>query len=479
MSTALGLDLGTTSISALAVAQSGRAVAHSQCSNSAGVDDLPAGHAEQDPLQLRNLALQTLRQLAEQLPQPPHCLGITGQMHGVLLLDERRCPLTHLITWQDQRATAPVPGGGGATYLEMLLSQCDEAALDRTGCRLSPGYLAATLFVLSANEAVPHATRHASCLADWLAAELTNGPIVTDRSNAAASGIYDLASDGWSESLAEAAGVKRRWLAEVCESGTVIGRLTAEMAAATRLPAGLPVVLAIGDNQAAVLGSVPAAEAAIQINIGTGAQINWPIEPFQRVAGMDTRCLPIGRWMLVGAGVSGGDAYAWVQHTARHWLAAFGVELTSEEIYSQMNALAEVCAEDCHGLKCAPLFRGTRAEPLVRGRFEGVSWDNFTLGHVSLAVLQGIAESMYGFVERAGDARPEEVRRIVASGNAVRKNPLLVETVSRRFARPVFLTRHLEEAAYGAALLAGSATQMWPNLAAAGEGIQLVLASPV
>src|SRR4029077_16265817 len=124
--------------------------------------------------------------------------------------------------------------------------------------------------------------------------------------------------------------------------------------------AGLPVCNAIGDNQAAVLGSVPAGAPAIQINVGTGGQINWPVNEFTRLEGMETRYLPIGRLMLVGPGLSGGDAYAWVNRTAAKWLEAFGVAHSDAEIYARMNALAGALPETDDGLSCEPLFRGTR-----------------------------------------------------------------------------------------------------------------------
>src|SRR5262249_55990049 len=143
----------------------------------------------------------------------------------------------------------------------------------------------------------------AACIADWVAAELTDGPLVTDPGDAASWGIYDLENRQWSENLLAALNVPRHLLPEVRESGAVLGGLSRAMAAATNLPEGLPVCNAIGDNQAAVLGSVPAGSPAIQINVGTGGQINWPVDRFTRLEGMETRYLPVGRLMLVGPGL--------------------------------------------------------------------------------------------------------------------------------------------------------------------------------
>jgi sugar (pentulose or hexulose) kinase len=471
MPVALSLDLGTTSIAAVAVDHLGKLVARATVANSSSVNGLPAGHAEQDPVQLRALAFQCLRELAAQLPTPPVCLGITGQMHGGLLVDARRKPLTNLVTWQDRRANSSV--SDGKSFLESLLSRCDESALLRTGCRISPGYLAATLSGWIEQQCLPSDSRWALCVADWISAELREADPITDRSNAASTGVYDLERDEWSTALIAAARFPAALLPAVRESGAALGGLSPAAAAATGLPAGLPVCNSVGDNQAAVLGSVPVGEPAIQINIGTGGQINWPIERFLRVDGMDTRYLPFGRYMLVGAGLAGGDAYAWVNRTAADWFRAFGQEISSEEIYRRMNVLAAQVPADCDGLRCEPTFRGTRRQPLLRGTFSGITNENFTLGHISRAVLQGIADGMHWFYEHAGTHRPESLDRIVGSGNGLRTNPLLVDAIRRSFGREVWLPTHHEEAAYGAALLAGSTTGLWPDLQSAGKHIRV------
>ncbi|MGE5192723.1 MAG: sedoheptulokinase, partial [Deltaproteobacteria bacterium] len=382
MSLALALDLGTTSIAAAAVAADGRLVSHVQLPNDAAVAGLPPGHAEQDPLRIREIACEVLRRLAATLNQPPACLGITGQMHGGLVVDSRRRPLTSLMTWQDRRANLADPQGKG-TYLEALLAHCPPAALWSAGCRPAAGFLAVTLFVLARQgRTFTDSGCRAACVADWIAAELTDGPIVTDPGDAASWGVYDLEHRAWSDPLVTACGLSPDLLPEVKESGSVLGGLSPARAEATGLPEGLPVCNAIGDNQAAVLGSVPAGSPAIQINVGTGGQINWPVERFARLEGMETRYLPLGRMMLVGPGLSGGDAYAWVNRTAAKWLAAFGVERSTDEIYARMNELAGVLSDTDDGLECEPLFRGTRWKPAARGEFHGVTFDNFSLGHV-------------------------------------------------------------------------------------------------
>ena len=89
-------------------------------------------------------------------------------------------------------------------------------------------------------------------------------------------------------------------------------------------------------------------------------------------------------------------------------------------------------------------------------------------------MLNGIAEGFAWFFENAGHARPADCVRIVGSGNGMRQNPLLVESIERRFGLPVVLAAHDQEAAFGTALLAGSQCGVWPDLATAGNAIKLL-----
>lgn len=472
MPVSLGLDLGTTSISALAVNDNGTVVARSSCNHDAAIRGLPAGHAEQDPQVFVEAAIKVLRDVSGQLAQRPECLGLTGQMHGVLLLDESLSPVTNLITWQDLRSSESAAAGAG-TWLEDFRSRCDEHMVSSTGCRLSPGYMGVTLYVETQRNNVPKTATCASFVADWVTATLTAGEtIVTDRSNAAASGVFDLEHDCWSPALLAAGNLNPDWFPEVRESGTVVGSLSRDTAESTGLPHGLPLCTAIGDNQAAFLGSVPSGEPAIQINVGTGGQINWCVDSFHRVDGMDTRYLPHDRFMLVGAGLAGGDAYAWVNRTIGRWLRELGFELAPDDLYSRLTQLATT-ADSRGELRCEPLFRGTRQRPAVRGSFAGVTEDNFTLGNIARSVLVGVAEAMRWFFDNAGNARPKEFTRIIGSGNGLRRNPLLSRALEDVFSSEVWLPRHVEEAAFGAALLAGTSVGLWPNLEEAGNQIEL------
>lgn len=472
MPIALGLDFGTTSVSAVAVDADGRLVARSTRSHTADVPGLPAGYAEQAPEKLWSAACGALAAFTSRLPEPPACLGLTGQMHGLLLVDAGNRPVSNLVTWQDRRSLERA--GDGHSWLEQFRVRCDPAAVERTGCTPSPGYLAVTLFTLEQRGMLPPEAKSALIFADWVAATLTGTPPVTDRTNAASTGVFDLQHDAWSE-LIEVTGLPRNLFPDVVDSGTIVGGLTTEYAEILGLPNGLPVASAIGDHQAAVLGSLPVGEDAVQVNIGTGGQVSLPMDSFRRTPTSDTRYLPDGRYLLVGAGLAGGDAYAWVRRTLSGWLDAVQTDRSDEELFRLVNRLAANVPAGCDGLRCEPFFRGTRREPDRRGSFTGVSADNFTPGHVARSVLEGIAETLAGFAREQSQRLAETPRfdRVIATGNAVRRNPLLGLCLARAFGRDVSTPEQDEEAAYGAAILAGVRTGLWPDLASASRRFRL------
>jgi sedoheptulokinase len=143
-----------------------------------------------------------------------------------------------------------------------------------------------------------------------------------------------------------------------------------------------------------------------------------------------------------------------VKRTAAAWLEAFGASLPEEELYRRMEQAIAASPADAGGLVCEPFFRGTRRQPEARGAFRNVTPENFTPGNVARAVLRGIAEGMHSFLELGGEHAPREARRIVATGNGIRRNRLLVEMLEERFGLAVEVPGHEEEAAYGAARLA-------------------------
>lgn len=471
-STVIGLDIGTTSVSAIAIRDDGRPQESVTKQHYAGVSGLPNGRAEQDPSKLLNSAVSALQQISSACREADiAAIGVTGQMHSTVLLDQQRRTLCNVITWQDRRSLEPCENG--VSPLDELLRAVPSELMDGTGCRLSPGYMGTTLFALQRLKELPQNIHSVSFVADWVASELSGQSPVTDRSHAASSGLFDLQNDGWQPDLLTAASVIPDWLPDVRDSGERIGELTPTMADVTGIRAGTPICNAIGDNQASVISSLPSGDDALLINIGTGGQIVWRLPRFERINGMDTRYLPAasrnqeGLFMLVGAGLCGGDAVAWINRTVRQWLSEFGCEVSEADVWKYLNERLTAEALETESITCEPFFGGTRVDPQRRGVFAGVGLHNFTPANIAAGILRGIAESMHAVYVGAEGRRPEPLRTISMAGNGARRNPFLVDAVSRCFGVPVTVSPCQEEAATGAAMLAGVHAGLWPDVDAA------------
>jgi sugar (pentulose or hexulose) kinase len=446
-SVALGLDVGTTTIGAVALdLDTGRLVGRASVPNTAQSTPAP-GREELDLEAAVDLARAALEAARAEVDGPVRVLAVTGQMHGVAFLqlqpDNDRRAVRPAITWRDRRVEEPHPNGG--TYLDELRRRAGPDAFAATGCEPAAGFLGPSLFWLAERGELPRC--QVSSIPDAVAALLGGTAPVTDPTNAAGSGIFDVAAGAWDVGLARRLGLPPEVLPPVRETGTVVGSMPADGGTA-RLCVGL------GDHQASVLGSVREPARTVHVNIGTGGQVSVLVATFERVAGIETRPFPGGRFLLAGAGLVGGRSLAWlVDHFAAVGADLFAARADADALYAALLRLAAAVPPGADGLRCRPLFAGTRADPSLRGGFSGIGQANFSPGHITRALLEGLAEVLYELYQQIAAVAGER-EQLVGSGNGVRRAPLLASILSQRFGRPLRTTPWPEEAAVGAALAA-------------------------
>jgi sugar (pentulose or hexulose) kinase len=475
----IGLDLGTTTITAVAVnTGTGEVAACATAANRAEVTpqaDRARGRSEWDPAGIALAARKCLSHLVEQLGpsrQEIAGLGITGQQHGVLLVDRELRPLSNLINWQDRRGEEPYPGAGH-TWVQEARRRLGEAAPRRTGCRLATGYMALTLFWLAENGKLPEGSR-ACFLMDYMTALLTGTSPVTDPTCAASAGVLDVAKGDWAFDLIDALGLPRDVFPPVRPSGTYAGLLTHAIVEKLGKPQGVPVYGGIGDNQASFLGSVADRADSVLVNVGTGGQVAVWSPAFAYDPHLETRPFPGDGYLLVSAGLSGGAAYAQLERFFRAVAAEVAGADNPADVYAIMNRLAEAVPPGCDGLVCEPFFTGTRAEPWRRASWSNLSPGNFTAAHLARSLLEGMARTFAGSRNRIAGLRGSSPGTLVGAGNGIRSNPLLARIISDHFAMPMRVPAHREEAAFGAALLTAVRAGLVPDLAAAGRLIRLL-----
>ena len=437
MSTLIGLDIGTTSISAVAVESSTGALLRAVTVPNDSVLPSPDGVSRlQNPTHIAKTTLALKEALAVEF-SPVAAIGVTGQMHGILYLDRAGRSVSPLYTWQDGRGNLPYAGSTYAGQLSAL-----------SGYPLASGFGLVTHFINRAQGLVPAKAVTFCTIQDYISMLLThrNTPLL-HASNGASFGCYDLAAHTFDSAAVEKLGLDESLLPAVTAETAVIGQ-----------DGSVPVAAAIGDNQASVLGSLWE-DGDILVNIGTGSQVSAVVSapaPFPAGA---VRPYVDGRFLLAGSPLCGGRAYALLHRFFARCAKRFGGD--GRDAYDVMNDMAAEQPED-HPLTVDPRFCGTRNDPALRGSISGISEDNFTPEQLTRGVLWGMAAELHELYRQM--PLPSPAAGLVGSGNGVRKNSVLRQYLEEQFGLKLKLPAHREEAAFGAAVFAAAAAGLYPDI---------------
>ncbi|MBR3502958.1 MAG: hypothetical protein IKO07_01790 [Clostridia bacterium] len=424
--TILGLDIGTTTLSAAVLDADTRAALHTETQPGAPFLPAPKGYERmQDPEETARRALALAGRLSREFA--PAAIGLTGQMHGVVPLDASGCALGPLFTWQDGRGDLDEGGSPLARRLS-----------EEIGLPLATGYGLVT-HAFNRRHGLYENAASLATIGAYVGMRLTGRPApLLHASDAASLGGYRAdryAFDGHAASVAGGA------LPESTARGAWLGNT----------PSGVPVAVSIGDNQASFLGAAEEPDHALLANIGTGGQISACAGRFVESPVFDTRPFTAGRYLLVCSSLCGGRSYAILERFFRACAALAGAD-AGAPLYEVMNRLAGETGAG--GLAVDTRFAGTRAEPDRRGAITGLSEDNFTPAHLIRATLEGMARELFEGYEAMRPYLAQPPERLTASGNAVRRNPALRRILGEAFSLPVALSPWREEAARGAALFA-------------------------
>lgn len=423
----LGIDIGTTTISA-AVADMD---AHCQIAcytlpNKSAVKTNESYRHEQDAAWIADKLSKFLESVIGAFPGICS-IGMTGQMHGIVYTNTHGNAVSPLYTWQDTRAAAKMPDG--KTYSEDIK--------EKTGYTVMPGYGFATHYYNRKNSLVPESAAYLCTIGDYAVMRMTgNTRPLLHASNAASLGFFEDKTGTFDRVALEKIGLSADFLPDVAVGEPVAGFYH-----------GIPVTVALGDNQAAFFGAVRDEQNDLSVNYGTGSQISLCVN-----AAFPTPVLPLerrpyieGRALLNGSALCGGRAYALLEKFIR------AVREADTEQYGFLNALAEKGLAVQKPLEVHTTFCGTRKDPALRGSIENIGEDNFTPEALACGVLEGMVDELYALYRQSG---VELHGRLIASGNAVQKNPTLCRLLSARFGMPLLLPALREEAAFGAALAA-------------------------
>lgn len=431
----LGIDIGTTSISAQVVASdSGVCVQTYNFDHNAAitVDGYPDAFAA-DANQLINRATALIASVTATYPTIAS-IGIAGQMHGVICVDEKGAILSPLYTWQN---------GFGQRKPDGNRTICEEITA-LSGETIPTGYGITTYYALRKLGLLPVGTAGIVTIMDLLVARLTGTNPLLHSTNAAAIGAYDLTQGQFKKDVLEKLHIPLSLLPKIATGYWIVGLYdTADWQ--------IPVAVSIGDNQAGLFGSL-ADDRMVLVNVGTSSQVSV-ITDDPTASGGEVRPYFDGKYICSGAALCGGRAYTLLKSFIRSIASGLGMDISDRAIYDYLNRAAEE-GKDAP-LAVSTQFSGTRENPDTRGSITGIGLHNFTPEALSAGVLHGIVEELHQMYTQMG--ADGNLTGIVASGNAMRKNPVLREICADLFGKPLLLPLHTEEAAFGAALFGGVA----------------------
>jgi len=451
----LGLDVSTTGAKALLIDEKGTVI-----SSATAPLTLSTPHplwSEQDPREWWIGMAKSIHQALEKADVPGSAvtaIGLTGQMHGLVLLDEQGEVLRPAILWNDQRTGA----------------QCDEmrARLGRThliqltGNDALTGFTAPKILWVHQNEPEIYArARHVLLPKDYIRYRLT-GEYAMDKADGSGTILFDLKTRDWSPEVLSALEIPADWLPPTFEGSAVTGTVSGLAASETGLAQGIPVVGGGGDQAAQAVGVGAVQSGIIALTLGTSgvvfAATESPlVEPDGRLHAF-CHALP-GRWHFMGVMLSAAGSLQWYRDT-------LAPQMGFDDL---VNEAANVPAGS-EGLLFLPYLSGERTpypDPLARAAWVGLTVRH-TRAHLTRAVLEGVAfgiKDSFTLIQNAGLGTIEQVR--ISGGGA--KSPLWRQIMADVLGVELVTVNTTEGAAFGAALLAGVGAGFYADVPAACE----------
>lgn len=436
----MGIDIGTTTISVILLdSETGEIVDSRTISHQAFLKTENMNSRVQDPEKLYKLAKKAVMDISADYGKPDS-IGFTGQMHGVLYVNGKGRAVSPLYTWQDSRGNEFYQKD--CTYVQFLKKKIGNAAV---------GYGMTTHFYLHDKGEIADDAVWMTTISDYIAMRFCNKekPVLA-RDMAASWGCFDTHKGDFFKEKLENLGISTKYLPEVCEGHKIIGNTMIKGIE------GVPVMASLGDNQASFIGSVQNMQDTVLINIGTGSQVSFGTGFLDIKEGaIELRPCTADSCLLVGAGLCGGRAYAMLENFFNEIIVSAGFEYTESSLYSIMEK--EACKFiQKYGIddawKIRTTFSGTRVDPEKKGSIEAISVDNFSMGAMTVGMLQGILDELWQMYQEMCRITGRKAIKLVGSGNGLRKNKLMQKMAEKLFGMKLYIPKCQEEAAYGAAL---------------------------
>ncbi len=449
----LGIDVSTTSSKALIIDDSGKVIAVASSPHS--LQTPKPLWSEQDPQEWWTAVCDCIRSALDQAHIPGdsiEAIGLTGQMHGLVLLDDAGNVLRPAILWNDQRTQ----------------DQCDEIHqkigrekfIQITGNVALTGFTAPKILWVKENEPeVFGRAKHVLLPKDYIRFKLT-GEYAMDKADGAGTVLFDLRKRDWSDEVLNALGIPQSWMPRTFEGTEFTGSITEQAAALTGLSVGTMVAAGGGDQAAGAVGMGAVETGVVSLTVGTSGVVfattpSALIEPQGRLHAF-CHAVP-GMWHFMGVMLSAAGSLQWFRDT-----------LASKTSFDDLVKEAEDVPAGSEGLQFLPYLSGERTpypDPLARGAFIGLTLRH-SRAHMTRAVLEGVSfglKDSFTLIQNAGLGKITQVR---ASGGGT-KSLLWRQILASTLNAELVTVNTAEGGAYGAALLAGVGAGAWSDISTA------------
>lgn len=449
----LGLDISTTGAKALIIDETGKVIAsHTTPQPISQPQPLWSEQNPADWWQGIVLSIREALKSANLSGDAIAAIGLTGQMHGLVLMDAAGNVLRPSILWNDGRTQ----------------KQCDamtekigfERLIQLTGNRALTGFTAPKILWVRDNEPEVYArAAHVLLPKDYIRYKLT-GDYAMDMADGAGTILMNVAGREWSTEVLDALEIPREWMPPLYEGTAVTGVISDAGAAETGLKAGTPVVGGGGDQAAGAVGVGAVEPHIIGLVVGTSGVVFAPLAKYayEPQGSLHAFCHSVsGQWHFMGVMLSAAGSLQWYRDT----LAA------DVPFDTLINEAADI-PPGSEGLFFLPYLTGERTphpDPQARGAFIGLT-TRHTRAHLTRAVLEGVAYGLkdsFTLIAQAG--LPEKIEVRISGGGA--KSSVWQQIIADILDAPLASINTTEGAAFGAALLASVGAGIYPDAATA------------
>ncbi|MFG6117946.1 xylulokinase [Thalassobacillus sp. B23F22_16] len=440
----LGIDVGTQGAKVLVIDENANII--ETATTSYDFQTPQPGWTEQHPNLWWESICEALKQLKVDLKKVTG-IGVSGQMHSLVILDNERQVIRPAILWNDLRTEEECRKIEGIVGKEKIYHITRNAVL--------PGFTAPKLQWIKNHEPEKYAQIDIMMQPkDYIGYKLTDS-LACDVSDASGTAWFNLERRNWSEEILSLLDIPAQWLPKVNESQEIVGYVTKEAAEITGLPEGIPLVAGAGDNAAAALGNGIYQQGKVSISVGTSGTVFTPLENVPAVEGesLETlhlfcHCIP-DTWHAMGVTLSAGMSLKW-------FLDSFQIDS-----YEELLEGVDEVAEGSDGLIFLPYLNGERTphnDAKAKGTFIGIGYQH-KREHFVRAILEGVSFSMRDCLELIKKL-DVKIDHLYVTGGAS-KSKVWRDILSSILHERLYAFEEREGPAFGAALLAGLGTKVW------------------